>query len=109
MVEAVLQRLLLARLNAIDGVWCWRANTGAAMSSAGHRVHFGVPGQADISGILRGGRRLEVEVKSDRGRQSPEQREFQHRIEALGGLYLLAYELEPTLAAVRAALEASHE
>jgi hypothetical protein len=68
-------------------------------------VRFGLPGQADISGLLRGGRRLEVECKSTRGVQSPEQRAFQARVEALGGLYLVARDVETTLAAVRRANE----
>ena len=31
-------------------------------------VRFGVPGQADLTGILPGGKRLEIETKSDTGR-----------------------------------------
>lgn len=100
MNEAALQRVLLARLNQIPGVECWRANTGAAMAR-GRRIHFGKKGQGDISGLIApSGRRLEVEVKSDNGQQSPEQIAFQRLIESHGGLYVLAHDLDATLAIV---------
>ena len=57
-------------------------------------VRFGVPGQADLTGILPDGRRLEVEVKSATGRQSAAQRDFQNLIERFGGLYVLARSVE---------------
>lgn len=52
-------------------------------------VSFGLPGAGDVSGLIRGGRRLEIEIKSDTGRQSEQQRRFQAMIESLGGLYLV--------------------
>jgi hypothetical protein len=67
----------------------WRANAGVAR--IGDRVvRFGVPGQADLTGILPGGRRLEIEVKSTDGRQTEEQRNYQRMIERMGGVYVLA-------------------
>ncbi|RMG17749.1 MAG: hypothetical protein D6729_08280 [Deltaproteobacteria bacterium] len=53
----------------------WRANVGAARFGR-HVVKFGIPGQADLTGILPGGIRLEIEVKGPTGRQSPQQRAF---------------------------------
>lgn len=55
---------------------------------------FGFPGQADLSGILPDGRRLEIEVKSPNGRQSKPQKVFQRVIERFGGLYILARNCE---------------
>ena len=40
----------------------WRQNTGA-MLIGGRYVQFGIPGQPDITGWLKDGRRLDVEVK----------------------------------------------
>jgi hypothetical protein len=57
-------------------------------------VRFGVPGQADISGLLSSGRRVEIEVKSATGRQSPQQRAFEAMISKFGGLYILARSVE---------------
>ena len=53
-------------------------------------MKFGVNGQADISGIMSDGKRLEIEVKSERGRQSKAQKAFQRVIERMGGVYILA-------------------
>jgi hypothetical protein len=53
-----------------------------------------INGIADIIGIAPGGRFLAVECKSDRGRQTPSQREFQKRVEYAGGLYVLARGVE---------------
>ena len=73
----------------------WRAHTGAAITPVGGRiVRFGVPGQADLSGIVRvapaRGRRLEIEVKTTVGRQSELQKNYQRMITDAGGIYILA-------------------
>ena len=77
----------------------WRANTGVARM--GRRVvRFGVPGQADLTGILSGGIRLEVEVKAEGGRQTAEQKNYQAMIEGLGGVYVLAKSVEDVQRAI---------
>lgn len=65
--------LLAAAPAAIPQLRLFRRNVGTV------RVHnrvmrFGVAGQADLYGIFRGGRHLEVELKAAGGRLSPEQR-----------------------------------
>ena len=71
-----------------------RALAPRALEAAQRVIRFGIEGGADLSGILAGGRRLEVEVKSERGRQSEEQVAFQRMIERFGGLYILARSAE---------------
>jgi hypothetical protein len=102
--EPVLQRLILARLNTIDGVRVWRANTGAARTRGGRVVRFGVPGQADLTGLIRGGRRLEVEVKGPTGRVSLEQEAFGELIMSLGGIWVIARSLDDALVPVMEAV-----
>ena len=85
----LVQRDILRYLATRSDVRAWRANSGAAIGRRG-LVRFGVPGQADISGIMRGGRRLEIEVKSAKGRLSPQQVRFRMMIEDFGGLFILA-------------------
>lgn len=68
----------------------WRANAGVARFARRRVVRFGVPGQADLTGILPGGIRLEIEVKTSDGRQTPDQRAYQKMIEQFGGVYVLA-------------------
>lgn len=53
-------------------------------------IQFGVKGQADLTGILPGGRRLEIEVKSETGRQRKEQKVFGDMINRKGGVYIVA-------------------
>jgi hypothetical protein len=65
-------------------------------------VKFGTPGAADLSGLLRDGRRLEVEVKTSKGRQSEQQRKFQAMIERFGGVYILARNADDAEAQVNA-------
>ena len=47
------------------------------------------PGVADLVLLLPNGRSIYVEVKSGKGRQSDNQKEFQNKIESLGFTYLL--------------------
>lgn len=80
---------ILRRFGADDRLRIWRANSGVARF--GDRfVRFGVPGQADISGILRDGRRIEIETKTSTGRLSRHQEAFCDMIRAFGGVYVLA-------------------
>ncbi len=87
----------------------WRANTGAARS--GRRViRFGVPGQADLTGILPGGVRLEIEVKRagvSAGRMSESQRNFKDMIERFGGVYVLARSVDDVWQVLRRHLHES--
>ncbi len=104
MNEAVLTRLVIARLNAIDGVWAWRQNTGAAKTAHGV-IRFGLPGSGDVTGLLVVGRRLEVELKSDVGRLTAVQRAFGARVTAMGGLYIASRTLDGVLTPVLEALQ----
>jgi len=86
--ESDLTRLILAALwrEYPDGLW-YRRNTGAAMIN-GHLVRYGVPGMADIGGIWRA-RAYEIEIKTAKGRQTEEQKNWQRAVERAGGTYLL--------------------
>lgn len=95
MKESFTQRQILNYLAYRPGKF-WRQNTGAAVTVyKGKRsfTRFGLPGSADISG-LRDGRRIEIEVKAPKGRQTIYQEQFQKMIEENGGLYVLARSLE---------------
>lgn len=97
--EAMVLRGVRAYLSSDPRVLVWRMNTGGArMTGRGGAeitVRFGVRGQADITGLVRGtGRRLEIEVKRPGGKQSAEQKAFQSLIEQAGGLYLVVDSIE---------------
>lgn len=78
----------------------WRRNVIAA--KIGDRfIRSGLPGEADIDGILGPyGIWLSIEVKAGKDRQSEAQRTFQRMIEAHGGIYLIARDVESTLASL---------
>lgn len=105
------------QLAKIPGVRIWRANTGSGVgwgivrAARGHLdsgnpglaakllshcrpVQYGVPGQADLSGILGDGRRLEVELKTSTGKQREQQERYEQMIKSHGGVYILARSAE---------------
>ncbi len=85
--EASVLHACLAWLHR-QGIFAWRQNTGT-LWTGGTPVSFGLPGAADITGLLPDGRRLEIECKSATGTQSEKQKRFQAKIEASRGVYLL--------------------
>ena len=93
MSEHEIQNAIIREFGTRPELRLWRANCGTARFH-GRVVRFGVPGQADLTGILQNGRRIEIEVKSATGRQSIEQKQYQAMIERFGGLYILARSVE---------------
>jgi hypothetical protein len=99
--ERTIQAEILRYLANVPGVMAWRANVGAALDSHGNFVRYGVKGQADISGIIRGadhahpiGTRLEIEVKTTQGTQSEAQINYGTMIVRYGGVYIVARSVE---------------
>ena len=90
MTEHALVQQILVEFGSRPDLRIWRSNSGAAVSRTGAMVRFGVPGQADISGIQVGGRRIEIECKTPTGQQSEAQKNWQRMIERFGGIYILA-------------------
>lgn len=98
----VLLREVMLRLNGRCKVW--KQQTGATM--IGQRfIRFGIKGAADITGILPGGVRLEIEIKTGLARQSPHQKEYQLMIESFGGIYLVARDGEKLVEDLRTICE----
>jgi hypothetical protein len=96
--------MIIARVNVVAPEHChvWRQNTGAAMDRQGNFIKFGVPGQADITGIAWS-RRIDLEVKGPKGRATPEQLAFGSMILRCGGIWCVCYCLEDALNAVELA------
>jgi hypothetical protein len=80
----VLKYLKLRRIKA------WSNPSGAVQIRPGKFMSFGLKGSSDILGCLPGGRFFAIEVKAERGRLSPEQRQFLEDIGRLGGLAVVA-------------------
>lgn len=73
---------------------------GAMKRNEARFMRFGVKGAADITGMLRGGRRLEVECKSDTGRLEDEQLQFLDAINGGGGLGIVARSVDELVEAL---------
>lgn len=72
----------------------WRNNSGALQTKNGHFVRFGAKGSPDILVLTEGGYLVQLEVKTAKGRQSKEQKEWQKRSEELGAEYYVVRSIE---------------
>ncbi len=103
--EAQIQHAILLALGCREDLRVWRQNTGCARSpKTGRLVRFGVPGWADIGGVLfPTGRLIQLEVKGPKGRQSPEQKAWEQMVTRFGGFYRVVRSVEEAVRAVEAA------
>ena len=100
MKESELQQSILQYL-ALKRIFHYRNNSGAlAGEHKGKRwfVRFGTVGSPDIVCVING-QFVGIEVKAPNGKQSEHQKEFQERLEAAGGRYLVAHSLDDVAAA----------
>ena len=94
--EAAIQLLILKHLRA-KGVFCWRAQPHTYNAKLGFHISnpYAMSGQSDILAVIPPhGTLVGIEVKTKTGRQRPEQILFQKRLEAVGGVYILARSVE---------------
>lgn len=103
MTEHEIQQAILLALGGRRDLRIWRNNSGVAFGK-GRAVRFGVVGQADLSGILKGGRRLEIEVKRRGERPTEEQVSFGAMIQRYGGVWAVVRSVEEAIAVVEASL-----
>ena len=102
-VQAEIVRCLVADLGAVVAV-----TDAGILARMGLNMRCGIPeGWPDITACLPNlGQFLGVECKAKNGRQSPAQKRMQERIEANGGLYILAHSFDEFKAAWDAHLPA---
>lgn len=89
--ETLIQTHILQYLN-IKNIFHYRNNN----TSVPGRSFNGMYGAPDIIAVIKG-KYVGIEVKSKRGKQSPHQKLFQTKLEAAGGVYLLAYSIDDVL------------
>lgn len=76
-----------------------RRDTEGALKFLVRPMSFGLVGSADLLVVLsRNGRLVGIEVKAEGDAQRIEQIAWQRRLEALGGGYIIASEVDATLA-----------
>lgn len=66
----------------------------------GMRFGLGV-GSADLVGLVRPGRALAIETKSDKGKLSEDQERWARRWKALGGIFILARSVQDVIDGLR--------
>lgn len=108
--EQSLQRLVLDWL-AAKNILAFRMNTGAVKTEK-RFFRFGVSGMADIvafpikcyaDGVTETWKLplpVWIELKSAKGRQTPEQKSFQKQVEEVGHVYLVARNLDEVITAM---------
>ena len=73
-LESTLQAALLLRApESLPDIRFFRRNIGRARGWSGQVIHFGIKGQCDLYGILKGGQLVEVELKADTGHLKEDQ------------------------------------
>ena len=91
---ALVNSLLLALGSRPDLGKFWKQNTGAFRTEQGAYIRYGLVGAADISGVLVGGTRCEIECKTGTGKQSEAQKNFQAMIQEYNGVYIVARDIQ---------------
>lgn len=77
-LESQLQvKLLIEAPTRLPALRLFRRNVGAAKMHGNFVVQFGIKGQCDLYGLTRGGRHVEVELKSSKKYLSSEQKAWQ--------------------------------
>lgn len=112
MTEGQLQDRVRLILGADRACCFWRNNVGLAVTDRGAKIKFGLfPGSSDLVGLFRG-RFVGVELKTEIGRQSKEQKTWQKCVEDHGGIYAIVRsedEARELLAALHQRFPASAE
>jgi hypothetical protein len=102
----ILVNEIIKALSATGLCRCWSQPTGAAYRD-NQLIHYGMKGSADISGITRDGRRLEVEVKTGFAKQQSNQQSWETMIKAMNGIYFVARSVDDAIQQLKAALNLS--
>ncbi len=100
--ESHIQAAIRAALSRDGNVRVWRNNTGVLPNGQGGFLRFGLAvGSGDLIGIVMPmGRFFSLEIKTPKGRISPEQYAWQATVRKFGGVAEFARSVEEALAVV---------
>ena len=90
--ESEVQAGIMAYLSTRSDFYCWRANTSAGIAQSGQFMRSGMPGAADIQGVLAPiGHFVGIEVKRESGgKLSDDQKRWGENVARHGGIYIVA-------------------
>lgn len=83
--ETSLQNAIRAELSRVGIVR--RNNVGTFVTPYGSPIKIGLPGEADLTLFTYGGKTIFIEVKTQTGKQSQDQKHFEHLVMAYGFEY----------------------
>ncbi len=102
--QKLLGEIMLA-VGSMPEVRLWPRSVGCARHiHTNSIVRYGVVGETDIDGIIKGGRRLAIEVKTGRGKLSKEQESWRDMLIRFGALYIEARSLDQVVEEIKKAL-----
>jgi hypothetical protein len=109
MREQEIMNQIMLEVGRRPDVRLWRQNSGVARGLQSDTViRMGVPGCGDLTGIvtISGiGIRLEIEVKTEKGRQSEQQIKFGKMVADRGGIYILARSVADAVSQLEEAID----
>lgn len=80
------------------GIFAWRQGNHSVYDKSTKtyraKTRYEINGVSDILGILPSGQFLAIEVKTDKGRESEDQKSFIRKINASGGIAFVARSIE---------------
>ena len=85
--ETAIQNAIRAELSQVGIVR--RNNVGTFFTVYGSPIKIGLPGEADLTLFTHGGRTIFIEVKTQTGRQSQDQKHFEAVVTAYGFEYII--------------------
>lgn len=85
--ETAIQNAIRAELSQVGIVK--RNNVGTYITLYGSPIKIGIPGEADLTLFAYGGKTIFIEVKTDKGKQSKQQKHFEEVVTALGFEYIV--------------------
>lgn len=94
--EKTISNALVSYLDA-RRMFYQRNNSGALLDRNGRPVKFGSPGSPDFLLCIKG-RFVGIEVKGPKGKQRPDQIEYEKRCFASGGIYYVARSIDQAIA-----------
>lgn len=95
-LEKYIQRAIIDYLSLRRDIYFFRAGSGAIRTEKGGYFKSGKRGCPDIL-VLFNSRYIAIEVKSDVGKQSPEQKEAEKQIIKCGGEYHLVRSIDEVM------------
>ena len=95
MAESDIQKSIIDYLT-IKKVFFWRQNSGAVVTESKRFIRMGITGAPDIF-IVKNGQIIGLEIKTLKGRQNENQKNFQEMFEKAGGIYYLVRSLDDVI------------